>query len=556
MSMTPKMEIWGVMVLTASLVMAQPIIPDWHGTFLQLGRSNLVWSEKQWADELRAMKALGMETIIISAVAHDEYAFYRSSRFPLWQECGTDDPLSTLLKLAEEEGIQVFVGLYSWDWQRGGEFDEFAKRCLAVADEVWQRYGKHKAFVGWYLLSWEIENAPHEENIVVQAYRKVIAHLRSLTPKHPILIAPYFTLAITPQAFGEGWQKLLSVLKPDIVALQDGVGCERNLTPQNIRPYFAALKEACDRHGVRLWSDLEVFDIPSGWQPAPLDRIFAQYVAVRDLVERVVIFEFNHYLSPVQGGKAGELYNQWRQRFFPQTPPISHKDRKRRLQHCTDFLKTLFVPEVGLVKEHPKAKVCWLTNDNWLVAHALTKADPKLARTLQDTLRRFNATVPNRLRALLDRRTVAVPPFHTARFAEVSQIGGWQIRYEVDDGAPIDDWHEYADLLCIAAVNAAKQERMEEARRWVAKAAAMWDGFGICDKVTQHHNRYATYKLALLLMAAKAAKVALPFAAEVERRIWQLQTANGGVTTDYDAQGNPIGTQNAETTAFIMLALQ
>lgn len=44
-----------------------------------------------------------------------------------------------------------------------------------------------------------------------------------------------------------------------------------------------------------LWSDLEIFDIPSSWLPAPIDRITAQFASVRDLVERVVIFEFNHY---------------------------------------------------------------------------------------------------------------------------------------------------------------------------------------------------------------------------------------------------------------------
>jgi hypothetical protein len=79
---------------------------------------------------------------------------------------------------------------------------------------------------------------------------------------------------------------------------------------------------------------------------------------------------------------------------------------------------------------------------------------------------------------------------------------------------------------------------------------------GIVDKVTQRLNRYATYKLALLLWAAREAKVVLPFASELERRLWQMQHDNGGITTDYDRKGNPVGTQNAETTAFILSAFQ
>lgn len=545
----------GAILFTLANVIAQPLVPDLHGTFLQFDRSNLVWSKQHWEAEFKAMKGLGMKTLIIVAVAQDGYAFYRSSQYPLWQKCGTYDPLETLLKLAKNFGIQVFVGLYAWDWKKGSDFDEYVQKCIAVADEVWQRYGRHKAFFGWYVLSWEIGNAPPTDNIGVQAYKKVISHLRRLTPKHPILISPYFTLAITPQEFGEGWQKLLAVLKPDIVALQDGVGCGRNLTSQNIRPYFAALKEACDRHGVRLWSDLEIFDIPSGWKPAPLDRIAEQFVAVRDLVERVVVFEFNHYLSPIRGGVAGELYVAWQKRFFPQTKAINPKERQLRLKRCAEFLRSLFVPEVGLVKEHPKAKVCWLANDNWLVIHALEKTDPVLAKKLLDTWKQFASPVPDRLQALLGVRFVSVPPFRAARFVDVWQTGEWQIRYEIDDGAVLNDWHEYADLLCIAAIAAAKQRRWDDARRLVAKVAAMWDGVGIRDRVTLAHNHYATYKLALLLIATKAAKVTLPFAMEAERRIWQMQAGNGGITTDYDGQGNPVGTQNAETTALVMLAL-
>jgi hypothetical protein len=190
-----------------------------------------------------------------------------------------------------------------------------------------------------------------------------------------------------------------------------------------------------------------------------------------------------------------------------------------------------------------------------LVVLALRGKDEALAMRLFQGLRSFNAPVPKRLQALFD-PSVSVPPFRTSRLIDVTTQGNWLIRNEVDDGEVMDDWHEYADLLCIAAINAAKRGKRTDAQRLVAKVAAMWDGMGIVDKVTQRLNRYATYKLALLLWAAREAKVVLPFASELERRLWQMQHDNGGITTDYDRKGNPVGTQNAETTAFILSAFQ
>jgi hypothetical protein len=278
------------------------------GSFLQLDGGNLAWTEKEWKAELGSMKKLGMDTLIITAVEQNNTSFYRSGKYPRFEKTGTEDPLVTLLSLAQKLDMKVFSGLCAWDWKRmkADDSGEFARRCLAVADEVWGRYGTSKAFAGWYALTWEVGNVADERNACVKAYMKVIPHLRELSPKLPILTAPYFTLDVTPQAFEDGWRKLLPALKVDIVALQDGVGCGRKLTPANVAPYFEGMKRACDSAGVRFWADVEVFDVPSGWKPAPTERIVRQMEAISPHVERIVFFEYNHYLSPLKGFKGGE----------------------------------------------------------------------------------------------------------------------------------------------------------------------------------------------------------------------------------------------------------
>jgi len=218
-------------------------------------------------------------------------------------------------------------------------------------------------------------------------------------------------------------------------------------------------------------------------------------------------------------------------------------------------LEGLFVPEVGLVREHPAAGVCWLANDNLLVAHALKGFAPPLARRIWETLKGYGGPFPRPLLALFDRR-VSVPPFPVQEFEEVCRVGRWVVKRQKDGEGLIGDWQEYADLLCVASISSAKRGRGEEARILAGKAARMWDGVGLLDKAAISSGRYATFKLALLLWAAKEAGLHLPFAQKVEQKIWGMQAQNGGITTDYDGRGRPVGTQNAETTALVLLAFR
>lgn len=288
------------------------------GSFLQLDGSNLPWKEEEWRKELYYMKALKMDTLIIGYVASDSYSFYSSRLFPLFPNCGTKDPVNTLLSLSDKLKIDVYLGLYAWDWKGKGsetDFQEFAEINIKIAKELHRLYSKHPSFKGWYILSWEIGNAPPPENIAVKAYIKVISALRVLDNRKKIMIAPYFTLDISPQRFEEGWRKLLSVMKVDIVALQDGVGCDRGIKPEDVPSYFEAMKRACEANEVELWGDLEVFDILAGWKPSNIERIKEQIEKIHPFVKKIVIWEFNHYMSPLKGEEQSKLYQDYKKLF-------------------------------------------------------------------------------------------------------------------------------------------------------------------------------------------------------------------------------------------------
>jgi hypothetical protein len=88
------------------------------------------------------------------------------------------------------------------------------------------------------------------------------------------------------------------------------------------------------------------------------------------------------------------------------------------------------------------------------------------------------------------------------------------------------------------------------------KAIALWDGKGLRDRVFGVTGLYATYKLGLLLMAAKKLDRMLDFHDDVVERLLSLQDKSGGWITDYKPDGTPVGLANVETTCLALLAMK
>ena len=78
-------------------------------------------------------------------------------------------------------------------------------------------------------------------------------------------------------------------------------------------------------------------------------------------------------------------------------------------------------------------------------------------------------------------------------------------------------------------------------------------GFGI--GLFEHDNRYATYKLALVLIATRRLGVCPSIQDAIRERLLAQQEKDGGWVTDYDFDGKPVGVANVETTSLAVLAL-
>ena len=131
----------------------------------------------------------------------------------------------------------------------------------------------------------------------------------------------------------------------------------------------------------------------------------------------------------------------------------------------------------------------------------------------------------------------------------------YNLKTEVCNGTVLPDWKNYADRLLYMALSCFLQGNATEANLYFKNATAKWDGIGISDNTTKTDG-YATYKLALLLYTSKVLGERLPFESELVKRIWSLQRgSDGGIITNYYANGTQKGDANTETTSIVIIAL-
>lgn len=211
------------------------------------------------------------------------------------------------------------------------------------------------------------------------------------------------------------------------------------------------------------------------------------------------------------------------------------------------FLHAQYDAATCLLRESPitASDRHWLATDNWLAVLALRSAgESDLAQRLDATLTQYEAGTHGMIEALTG-APIAWPP-RTPVQREVAP----SIWAEERSGNEMEDWREYADLAFYGAIAAANSGEMEDAQSIYDDTLRMFDGDGFADKAFD--GRYATYKLALALLAAQRIGIA-PDAA-LQSRLSAQQGADGGFIAHYTADG-PVGDANTETTSYAILAL-
>lgn len=280
--------------------------------------------DEDFKEHIRHMHRVGINGIIIQSVFdNDAYcnchdmdntgytgkAFYPSKLHPGRIELKANDALEAVFSAADECGMHVFVGvgLYAW-------FD-FSPNSLKwhkeVAKELFDMYGHHPSFYGWYVseeifgaLYAEWDKVPYERyKDIADFFREFKLFCRELTPTKPVALAPN---NINFQHYEKEWQTILpniDILIPFAFA--------RDLEHLNVLD----IKRICEECGTHMWVDMEIFEnpFPNGLIPKGFDELIKE-IRIYDDVEQIYGYQFTGMLNPPEspfnlgGKKAVELY--------------------------------------------------------------------------------------------------------------------------------------------------------------------------------------------------------------------------------------------------------
>jgi len=278
------------------------------------------WGPLEWAREFDAFADNGIDTVVMIRSGCGERLAFPSTvvqaRVPTLPVYA--DMVRLFLDLAAERDIAFYLGLYDsnlfwyrYDWKTEVDLN------LGFIDEVWERYGDSPAFRGWYL--------PHETTDsslrIIDINTALATRLREITPGLPILISPFFygrsdlrnggDLRFRPRDPDEHvrlWSEIFAAYAGlvDVCAFQDG-------TTDILRSaeYFTATAAEAARNGIASWANIETFDrdMPIKFPPTDWRKLAHKLDAVQGIVDKIITFEFSHFLSPNSTWPAARLLN-------------------------------------------------------------------------------------------------------------------------------------------------------------------------------------------------------------------------------------------------------
>ena len=278
------------------------------------------------------MAAIGLEYLVLMAVALDFKTFYPSRLLPAW-EMACPDPLEALLQAADDHGIKVFVGNGFWgQWDSPGIVADAQARTrrLDAMEELASQYGHYASFYGWYWAN-EAGINGHFNQAFIDYAQECSRRARALMPDAPTMIAPYGTNRV--QADAE-FARQLEALEVDIVAYQDEIGVQKS-TVEQTPGYYEALRRVHDQvPQVQLWADVEIFEFEgvvykSALLPAPFSRVRRQLEAVSPYVDKILVYQTlgmtNAPGSPAFAGHEDSTalyadYARWLRDHYPDRP--------------------------------------------------------------------------------------------------------------------------------------------------------------------------------------------------------------------------------------------
>ena len=307
----------------------KPISGSWFEFQHPGGKEGVYWdgdlrkfTAAQWREKIGAISETGMEYLVLMNVPAHGKAFYDTELAPKFI-MGCDDPLEVVLSAADEFGVKFFVSNDFW----GSDLDAvktmtdkaLAKIRNKSMEEIYDKYGHHKSFYGWYFPN-ESWLDPYFGDFVIPYVNECAQVAKSLNANCVNLIAPY---NIRKEKCDDTFVKQLEQLNVEIVAYQDGVGVGVTRIEDSAR-YYEHLAQAHQKAGrSRIWADMELFYFEQTTHGSLISadfdtRIIHQMEAISPFVDKILVYQYlgimnkPHSLAPAgMRDESVRLYNQY-----------------------------------------------------------------------------------------------------------------------------------------------------------------------------------------------------------------------------------------------------
>ncbi|MCX7796494.1 MAG: hypothetical protein N2380_08240 [bacterium] len=122
------------------------------------------------------------------------------------------------------------------------------------------------------------------------------------------------------------------------------------------------------------------------------------------------------------------------------------------------FLKMMYIPDIGLLREYWGSKRCWLYNDNYLAYKVLSrhKGYSEIVAEIEENFKIYNVSLTGngRMEILFD-QIIDFPP----RIGEIVFLqykNGYNIFTEISKSPPLD-YENYGDLLLYGIISKFKK---------------------------------------------------------------------------------------------------
>lgn len=261
------------------------------------------WGTKEWAADFDAMRAVGIDTVILIRAGYRDRVTFPCESLAKFQPMRPVylDLVDLFLTQAERTGMNFYFGIYdSGRFWHQGQPEKEVEINLRFTEEFMQKYGQRKAFGGWYLTH---EIHEHDEG-VTRLIERLAKHVKGLKDV-PVLMSPYVRgrkqfddRPITPAEHEEQWDQILGILSGfvDTIAFQDG-----HVDFHELPAFMEINTRLARKHGLHPWSNVESFERGMPLNFLPIDWRNLRYkidVAEAAGVEKLITFEFSHFMSP------------------------------------------------------------------------------------------------------------------------------------------------------------------------------------------------------------------------------------------------------------------